>query len=411
MKNQMKLISSTLTLVGIVSMTACSSDEPGNGSEQPNPRHSIQLNAEQREIAKENLGFSFKVWDKMTDATPKGNQFFSPLGMHMTLSMLANGADEEARQELTTFLGAKDLQSLNGFNKLMLTELPKVDNTVKFSLANSAWFDNAITPGQQFVDVCRSVFTASVFSYDKGSSKAMQDVNKWCSDNTGGMIPAFLSEPPSGNFLLLNAAYFNGKWKNPFDAALTAKEEFTCESGKKATVDMMHLSGVKVNWCKTPKYTSFWLEYGNGGYSMFLVLPNEGLTVNDVMEQKIITYEYDAASEYHTGDLCLSLPKFSLSEDNANLANVLCAAGLTKTFSESGHFSSIFNGCTPSAMRQKTVLQVNESGTVATAVTETGDATSPGNDPLKIAFDRPFGLIIMENSTSTILYMGKVAEL
>lgn len=401
-------------------MTACSSDDPGNGNgngngnQQPNPRHQIQLTAEQQKIAK-NLDFHFKLWKMMTDAKPTGNHFFSPLGIQMSLSMLANGADDEARKELMAFLGANDLQDLNGFNRVMISELPMVDNTVTFSLANSAWFDIAVTPGQQFADACRSVFGASVAKYEKGSDKAMQEINKWCSDNTGGMITRFLSEPPSADFMLFNAAYFNGKWKEPFDAARTAKGEFICESGRKAEVDMMHLDNVTVRWFRTPGYTTFRLEYGNGGYTMRLVLPAEGRSVNDVMEARVLTEEFleeeAGVTEYNYGDLDLALPRFGVAGDYPDLADILRNAGLTKTFGATGHFSGIFQGCTPALMRQKTAIQVNESGTVAAAATQTEGITSPGNKPLSITFNRPFGLIITENSTGTLLYMGKVAEL
>ena len=63
-----------------------------------------------------------------------------------------------------------------------------------------------------------------------------------------------------------------------------------------------------------------------------------------------------------------------------------------------------------SYMKQKSIIEVNEKGTEAAAVTFTG-MTMANSEPIKtiseFIADRPFLFIISERSTNSILFMGK----
>ena len=63
-------------------------------------------------------------------------------------------------------------------------------------------------------------------------------------------------------------------------------------------------------------------------------------------------------------------------------------------------------------LKQKTYIELNESGTEAAAVTITGIETNAANPslPAEIRFDHPFGYVLKEKSTGAILFAGKVGK-
>ncbi|RHR59003.1 serpin family protein [Parabacteroides sp. AF17-28] len=63
-------------------------------------------------------------------------------------------------------------------------------------------------------------------------------------------------------------------------------------------------------------------------------------------------------------------------------------------------------------LKQKTYIELNESGTEAAAVTITGIETNAANpsQPAEIRFDHPFGYVLKEKSTGAILFAGKVGK-
>jgi serpin B len=58
----------------------------------------------------------------------------------------------------------------------------------------------------------------------------------------------------------------------------------------------------------------------------------------------------------------------------------------------------------------KTYIKVNEEGTEAAAVTAIVFETTSIGPPKQITVDHPFLFAITENSSKSILFMGKVAE-
>ena len=104
------------------------------------------------------------------------------------------------------------------------------------------------------------------------------------------------------------------------------------------------------------------------------------------------------------------MPRFEFDFDRS-LANDLKAMGLDIAFTDMADFSGISTIPLYIAdVIHKTYIKVNEEGTEAAAVTAVVmEATSI--DPLnEIRLDRPFLFAITENSSKSIVFMGKVSE-
>ena len=103
---------------------SCSSDEPSDGGS--NEFLPIKLDTNQKTIVDRNSRMAVEILDDMAAVTDK-NEFISPLSLNMVLSMLANGAEGETREQILKLLSMEDgasLAELNELNKTIVSRLP-----------------------------------------------------------------------------------------------------------------------------------------------------------------------------------------------------------------------------------------------------------------------------------------------
>jgi serpin B len=211
--------------------------------------------------------------------------------------------------------------------------------------------------------------------------------------------------------ILINAIYFNCVWDVEFDPDNTFKSNFYNEDGSLfAKVDMMQLES-KLMVANTPTFSAVELPYKNDKFSMFLFLPAEESSVDQLVEEldgEKWNSWLEGFSEQE--EFTIYLPRFEF-EYERSLAEDLKEMGLDIAFTEQADFSGISAiDLLISDVIHKTYIKVNEEGTEAAAVTAiVFELTSigPANE---IRLDRPFLFAITEKSSKSILFMGKVAE-
>jgi serpin B len=149
---------------------------------------------------------------------------------------------------------------------------------------------------------------------------------------------------------------------------------------------------------------------------MLFVLPNLGISPDDLATQlKQESYWEQCLSSIETYDVDLYIPRFK-TEYEIKLNDALKQSGMEIAFGEMADFSGISDSpLFISEVKQKAYLEVNEEGTEAAVITSISmDLTSAGPppEPEKVTFraDRPFLFAIQENSTGTILFMGKIGN-
>uniref|UniRef100_A0A669F7G8 Thyroxine-binding globulin n=1 Tax=Oreochromis niloticus TaxID=8128 RepID=A0A669F7G8_ORENI len=103
----------------------------------------------------------------------------------------------------------------------------------------------------------------------------------------------------------------------------------------------------------------------------------------------------------------LYMPKFSIAT-NASLRNILQEMGITSAFENIADFSAVSNKfpLKISKASHKATISVTEMGTEAAAITIS--EWIPLTTPTPVRIDRPFLVFILENSTGSILFMGRI---
>jgi serpin B len=219
---------------------------------------------------------------------------------------------------------------------------------------------------------------------------------------------------PDLAMLLINAVYFNGKWRYRFDKAETKEEPFYSTPSVSKTVPMMHqtenLKAVKRN-----NLTIAEIPYGQGNYTMVVVLPDENVTTSDVANSLTpsMWQEWMGLLAENTHKVDLSIPRFKYMYKRL-LNDDLIGLGMGIAFTDFANFDNISDqGLKISRVLHQTFIDTNEEGTEAAAATVVEivfTTASPTPLVVKVTLDHPFLYFIRETSTGTVLFMGRVSD-
>lgn len=370
----------------------------------------------QKEIAKTGNDFANKLMLQMNQQVTDQNMMISPMSLQYALGMLSNGCDETALKEITDAMGMNDysLDMLNSFYYNLTQTLVQEDEDFTLKLANAIWIQNDYQVGQDFIQNNKALFHADVNNIDFYQvNKAKKTINEWASKATEGTIKDLsLQINELTRVVLANACYLKGKWTVPFDKKDTKKEIFYNMDGSTSEANMMYLTEI-LNFRNSANepYMMVELPYGNQTFSMIVVLPKEGKTLDDILPNINWSNMYLGGQKVH-----VQLPKFKIeAKYPTEIMKCIKEMDINRIFIP-GSLSGINDELFVSSISQDTFIEVDEAGTEASAVTNMGMAGSagPGSTPPPtptIRMDRPFAFAICENTTGAVLFMGKVVKM
>ena len=368
---------------------------------------------------KQGNAFAFDLFYKILQTTNEKNVFISPLSVDFALGMTLNGAKSVTEQEMKNVLhhsGLTDTQ-INEYYKLMLNSLPAIDPTTKLNIANSIWCRENYPFHQTFLNINAKYFDAEISNLNFSSPAALKTINDWCSKKTNDLIKDPLDRiDPNAVMYLINAIYFKGMWITQFEKKNTAKATFYAENNVQKQVDMMQIPKSSFPYYSDANAQYLNMGYGNGAFSMTLILPQNGKSLQDVTNKLSEEYFNDIVNNrLDSTNIQVFLPRFK-TEYKTELSDVLIALGMPSAF-DIPVGAADFSAMSPmivfiNRVIHSTFVEVNEAGTEAAAVTivEMAEKSAGGGLPVFRA-DKPFLFVIRENSTGIILFMGKIGEI
>ncbi|MBQ3770843.1 MAG: serpin family protein [Bacteroidaceae bacterium] len=411
-----------IILSAIVAVNGLASCNSFVESDEPNPIVVICPPTNSGVVYNSTSEMAFTLFDKVNSlAEPNENFTISPLSLSETLAMVASGAEGETRNELNKFLGFEKMSQddVNGAFKALNSWLPICDRRTTLNIANSMWFDEGFPVLDSYKKTNSNYFDAETKVVDLQTEKTMNDINSWCSKNTRGCIPKILDEPFDGDCVmaLINALYFKGQWAIKFDKSKTSKKTFTSANGAESLVDMMYMNGKAFLYAAADNYSIAEFPYGNGEFCMDVILPDEGVALDDCLKKLTYSEFNKLLTRRSSEELVLSMPRMELKYD-IELNKVLEDLGVKRIFaSEEAELNGIssHSDLYVSLVKQFSYIKVDEEGTEAAAVTEAVikvDSAGPDvSTPIEFNMNRPFAYIIRDTQTGTILFMGKVMTL
>ena len=412
---KLSLKSITMSVMILMLFTACNKGNEDVVYMLPEVKP-ITLSQEQRQMRDNNNEFACRLFRTVEEMKQEeGSTILSPISVTYLLGMLNSGADGETRQQITDVLGlGGSVQEINEYCKKMIEEAPNVDPSVTVQIANCIDVNSAlgIKLLKPYTNDMKNYYHAQIEALDFNKNSSLDKINNWCSKNTDGMIPTILDElNPYAAMYLLNAIYFKATWTEKFDSNDTRDMDFTKLDGTTTKRQMMHRKAIVQHGCDD-LCSTLCLPYGNNSWSMYVLLPNEDKTVEDILQDLSAQSLNEHIINTRVHEVDILMPRFSTATETM-LKDVLSSMGMPLAFdANKAEFPNMAEGYNlfVSMMKQKAKIDVDEQGTKASAVTiaEMG-ATSAG--PQQYEKDefhatRPFVYLIMEESTRTIFFIG-----
>ncbi|MBR5028488.1 MAG: serpin family protein, partial [Bacteroidales bacterium] len=212
---------------------------------------------------------------------------------------------------------------------------------------------------------------------------------------------------PKAVSYLLNAIYFKAQWTDKFKERNTSNGTFTTAEGPINIPLMWQCEYFK--YMKNDLFAAVDLPYGNGQWSMTVMLPEKGKSADDVIDY-LAKNGTSFTDQMRSREVNLKLPRFETESTTENLKRTMIKMGISRVFGNGAEIPNMcYTGVYISNMLQKARIKVDESGSEAAAVTEEEVVFLAAHEDPPVTFhaDHPFVYAIREASTGVILFVGK----
>uniref|UniRef100_A0AAY4AS94 Thyroxine-binding globulin n=1 Tax=Denticeps clupeoides TaxID=299321 RepID=A0AAY4AS94_9TELE len=389
-----------------------SREETGTGPAQAalHDQHNSSLR-----LQRENTNFALRLF-KLIAAQPKyqyKNVFFSPLSVSTALAALSLGARGLTHQDLFSGLGfnVSDLtqeEVHQGFHEILQNLRQK--KLVDVKAGNGLFVSDQFKPHSEFLENVKELYFSEGFTTDfTKTPEAVHQINNYVKDKTVGKISDLVENlDPATAMYLVSYIYFKGKWDVPFDPKDTVDDTFNVNESTTVRVKMMrNQDEFDVFYDQTLSTQVLMLQYSES-VSMMLALPDDGL---EALEKAVSPEHVAKWHRWMKKKECIvTIPKLSI-KTSYPLKDVLGDMGFKDIFSRSANFTGISEGpLFLSEVVHKATLDVDEAGATATAATGV-QITLLSYRPMGILkFDRPFLVVIFNQDTKSILFLGKIVN-
>lgn len=408
----MKTISLFLLLSFSFVALSCSKEK----AETPGEYKPVNLTEKQKQLISSSNAFGFEFFKKVNEISgSSSNLMVSPLSVSMALGMTRNGAAGSTLEDMTNTLGFSGMSDMdiNESYKYIIETFSSLDPKVKLQIANSIWYRNTFTVEQPFVAANQNYFNAEVAPLDFTSPTAVKTINDWVNAKTNKLIPSILDQIPADAVMyLVNAVYFKGQWRYQFETKNTTQKPFYLSDGTVAQVPSM-MQHESLPYLRGTGFEAIELPYNQGNFTMTVLLPDAGKTVNDIIPLLSQENRDSWSPLFNEKDIQLQMPKFKYEYEEKNMKPILTDMGMGVAFdSHNADFTRINSegSLYISRMMHKTYIETNEEGSEAAAATvvEVSRDTAGSPDTFLFTVNRPFVYFIQEKSTGTILFIGTV---
>lgn len=336
----------------------------------------------------------------------EGNRAYSPANVYLALAMLAEVTGGNSRQQVLDLLRADSIEALRTQAGHVWNAHYSNDGKTTSLLANSLWLDDGYEFKDEAVQNLINNYFASVFNGDLGTEDMNEQLRAWINSQTGGLLQEQaknLELSPDSVFALASTIYFAADWEGGFNKDQTADGVFHCKDGDLTTAFMNKTITFGIYYWGS-NFGAVRLELSKG--SIWLILPDEGETVEDILNSTEYLSMVQAPSKWEnkkTIKINLSLPKFDISSQN-DLISGMQQLGLTDVFNPCiSDFTPITDadelcvGKIDHAVR----VAIDEEGVVAAGYTvievyDTGMPIPPKNE-IDFILDRPFLFMVNDD--------------
>ncbi|KAM6171911.1 serpin A12 [Erethizon dorsatum] len=365
-----------------------------------------------QDLARRNMEFAFKLLKKLAMSSPRKNVFFSPLSISTAFSMLCLGAQDSTLAEIKQGFNFKGMpeRDLHQASHHLLHNLNQEKKDVNLHLGNTLFMDQKLQPQQRFLRVAKNMYNAEILPANfHDLENTQKQINEYVSWKTHGRIDNLIKSIDPGTVMLLtNYIYFRARWKHEFDPKETKEEDFFVSRNKSVKVPMMFRGGLyDMGYDKQLSCTVLEIPY-EGNLTATFILPDKG-KMRHLQEnlQGDIFGRWKKIMAKRVVDV--HVPRIHISS-TYNLKNTLSQLGISKIFEEHGDLTRIsaHRSLKVGEAVHKAELKMDEKGTKGAA--GSGAETLPMETPQKVMINRPYLMMLYENTMPSLVFFGKISN-
>lgn len=369
-------------------------------------------------------GFGWKTAAQLlkgqTDST-----LYSPISLYYALALTAAGAEGNTAAQLYDLLGS-DRETVNDQSGKLFRYLYTDQKNSVLTIANSIWMDNEvqgvpITFSEDYKKTAAENYYSSLYTADFSSEETGKAIAQWISDATRGKLTYEPEANDDTMLAIINTIYLKSQWADEFYEEATSPDTFHKANGTQEQTDFMH-STTSDFFFRGEGYTAAALPLrGNGASEVIFVLPNEGVTVDELLDGDDPVAAYTAARDSYQDwaktwwEIVWSVPKFEY-DSHLDIVETMKNLGVTDAFAlGTADFSGLSDmPAVLSRIIQGTHIGMDEEGVEAAAYTVVealaGSAAPRELEQVEMNLNRPFLYSIIGNNGATLFtgtYTGK----
>ena len=369
-------------------------------------------------VVTSNNQFALDFYRNVNASDSGKNIFISPYSISTALAMTFEGSRNNTRREIegVLHLHMPDAERQQGFSSLFAATKAGPGKHYKLEVANALWGQKDVHFEPAFTNTIGKFYGGGFNTVDYIGDKpgSIHKINTWVEDKTAGKIRNLIHPDDISDMtrlVLTNAIYFKGNWAVPFRKDETKLEAFNVNAAHKVQVPMMQQTG-HFRFAQEKGMAAIEMPYVDSELSMIVILPEgdveklgENLSPDEVqtLRSRMLSKKVD-----------VFIPRFKF-ETRYLLKSKLSEMGMPEAFSDT---LADFEGITGhkelyiSQVIHQAMIDVNEEGSeaaAATAVIMNGKSLEFDQKEVFRA-DHPFIFMIVQNSTDSILFMGRVSN-
>ena len=333
------------------------------------------------------------------------NKLWSPVNAYIGLAMATELTEGETRRQILDLFGVEDSETLRKQVSAIWESVYQDNSNEVCVLANSLWLENGLQYNQEAMDDIAYHYYASVYQGDLGSSNTNKDIAAWINNNTGKFLQdstKSIELSPETIMALYSTLYFQAKWSDEFSKSNNTEGVFHMQDGDTQAV-YMNKKLKQMNYYWGENFSAVHLPLKNGS-RMWFILPDEGMTVNDVLNDgsymgMLLSNEWEDCKYMKVN---LSVPKFDVAS-TMDLSEGLKIMGVPNVFSENVAEFTKLTTDSPiylTGANQSVRVQIDEEGVKAATYIELPGAGSaaPPEEIIDFVLNRPFLFVITNDN-------------
>ena len=396
--------------------------------------HAVHSRVDEKDLSKSILDFAigFSRHQSSSQVVGRRSLVWSPLSLYESMLMVSEGAEGRTLTDLQRLTHLNSRENHRLWSSTLLNDAKKSlkanhQYNVSVNIANRLYTSKDFNLDEQFNANLKKHYHSELELLDFSQAQQSADrINAWVSSQTNNAIKDVLKKTDidaTTRLMLVNALHFKAPWAKPFEADLTSDEEFTLSTGRLVKLPTMNLVS-HFAYHHDKKHQSQWinLPYKGNRYVLTLGLPEKDVELRtlegNLRNGKSLASVFQALdNQTNPGPrVQLSLPKFRIESTLNFVDHFKNFYGVKAPFdANQADFSLMSAGRERdlfiSKIIHKAVIDVDEAGTEAAAVTVTQILSRSGmflhEDPIKLAFSRPFLFYLRDMNLKVPLFVGR----